>query len=197
MAEPTVRTIAPARGKLGVLCVGLGAVASTFIAGVELTRRGKAKPFGSLTQMATIRLGKRTEQRAPLIKDFVPLAGLEDLHFGAWDPIPDNAYEAALKCGVLDKHDHVEVIRDFLAKIAPMPAVFDQHYVKRLQGSNVKPGKNKREWAETSRRSDGCGMMNDELKARRLQFIIHHSAFIICFSLSAAHTARRIRGTRA
>ena len=152
MAEPTVRTIAPAQGKLGVLCVGLGAVASTFIAGVELTRRGKARPIGSLTQMATIRLGKRTDQRAPLIRDFVPLARLEDLHFGAWDPIPDNAYEAALKCGVLDKHEHVEVIKDFLAKITPMPAVFDQHYVKRLQGTNVKPGKNKREWAEALRK---------------------------------------------
>src|SRR6185503_19574973 len=114
--------------------------------------RGKARPFGSLTQMATIRLGKRTEQRAPLIKDFVPLAGLDDLVFGAWDPIPDNAYEAALKCGVLDKHEHVEVIRDFLSKITPMPAVFDQHYVKRLQGSNVKQGKSKRELAEALRK---------------------------------------------
>jgi myo-inositol-1-phosphate synthase len=151
MAESSVRTIAPAKGKLGVLCVGLGAVASTFIAGVELARRGKAKPFGSLTQMATIRLGKRTEQRTPLIKDFVPLAGLDDLVFGAWDPIPDNAYEAALKCGVLDKHEHVGVIREFLSTIAPMPAVFDQHYVKRLRGTNVKQGKTKRELAEALR----------------------------------------------
>ncbi len=163
MAEMSVRTITPAKGKLGVLCVGLGAVASTFIAGVELTRRGKAKPFGSLTQMATIRLGKRTEQRTPLIKDFVPLAGLDDLVFGAWDPIPDNAYEAALKCGVLDKHEHVEVIRGFLSKITPMPAVFDQHYVKRLHGTNVKQGKTKRELAEALRKdirafkaSSGC-----------------------------------------
>ncbi len=152
MPESSGRPIAPASGKLGVLCVGLGAVASTFIAGVELARRGKAKPFGSLTQLATIRLGKRTEQRAPLIKDFVPLASLEDLVFGAWDPIPDNGYQAALKCGVLDPHEHVHVIRDFLEGIAPMPAVFDQHYVKRLQGTNVKRGESKRELAEAPRK---------------------------------------------
>jgi myo-inositol-1-phosphate synthase len=151
MAETTARTIAPAKGKLGVLCVGLGAVASTFVAGVELARRGKAKPFGSLTQLATIRLGKRTEQRAPLIKDFVPLASLEDLVFGAWDPIPDDAYASCLKCGVLDKHEHVEPIRDYLSAIQPMPAVFDQHYVKRLTGTNVKQGKTKRELAEALR----------------------------------------------
>ena len=151
MADPTPRPIAPASGKLGVLCVGLGAVASTFIAGVELARRGRAQPFGSLTQLATIRLGRRTEQRTPLIRDFVPLAELEDLVFGAWDPIPDNAYQAALKCGVLDRHEHVEPIRDFLEGIAPMPAVFDQHYVKRLQGSNVKPGRARRALAEALR----------------------------------------------
>ncbi len=152
MPESTPRSIAPASGKLGVLCVGLGAVASTFIAGVELARRQKAKPFGSLTQLATIRLGRRTEQRAPLIKDFVPLAGLDDLVFGAWDPIPDNAYQAAIKCGVLDRHEHVEAIRDFLEPLVPMPAVFDQHYVKRLQGTNVKPGSSKRELAEALRK---------------------------------------------
>ncbi len=163
MADTSARAVAPAKGKLGVLCVGLGAVASTFIAGVELARRGKAKPFGSLTQMATIRLGKRTEQRSPLIKEFVPLARLEDLVFGAWDPIPDNGYEAALKCGVLDKWEHVEPIKEFLAGIKPMPAVFDQYYVKRLNGSNVKPGKTKRELFEALRKdirdfraSSGC-----------------------------------------
>ncbi len=144
--------IAPATGKLGVLCVGLGAVTTTFMAGVENARRGRAKPFGSLTQMATIRLGKRTEGRTPLIREFVPLAGLEDLVFGAWDPIPDNAYEAALKAGVLDKHEHVEPIADFLKAIVPMPAVFDQHYVKRLHGTNVKQGQTKRDLAEALRR---------------------------------------------
>ena len=166
MAETSPRTIAPAKGKLGVLCVGLGAVASTFIAGVELARRGKARPIGSLTQLATIRLGKRTENRTPLIRDFVPLAGLGDLVFGAWDPIPDNAYESCLKCGVLDKHEHVEPIREFLQGIVPIPAVFDQYYVKRLSGRNVKPGKSKREWAEALRedirhfkQANGCDRM--------------------------------------
>ena len=122
------------------VCVGLGAVTTTFMAGVENVRRGRARPFGSLTQMATIRLGKRTEGRSPLIREFVPLADLSSLVFGAWDPIPDSAYEAALKAGVLDKHEHIEPIADFLKSIVPMPAVFDQHYVKRLQGTNVKSG---------------------------------------------------------
>ena len=148
----TPRPIAPAQGKLGVLCVGLGAVASTFIAGVELTRRGLAKPIGSLTQMGTIRLGKRTEGRAPLIKEFVPLARLEDLVFGAWDPVPDDAFESCLHCGVLDKHEHVLPIKDFLSTIKPMPAAFDQHYVKKLEGSNVKQGKTKKDLAEQLRK---------------------------------------------
>ncbi|HEV8122645.1 MAG TPA: inositol-3-phosphate synthase [Gemmatimonadales bacterium] len=152
MAKSNARKVEPAKGKLGVLCVGLGAVASTFIAGVELTRRGLGKPVGSLTQMGTIRLGKRTESRSPFIKDFVPLAGLDDLVFGAWDPVPDDAYQSCLHCGVLDKHEHVEPIKDFLKGIAPMPAVFDQHYVKRLTGTNVKQGKNKRELAEALRK---------------------------------------------
>jgi myo-inositol-1-phosphate synthase len=144
--------VQPAKGKLGVLCVGLGAVATTFIAGVELIRRGKAKPIGSLTQMGTIRLGKRTEGRAPLIKEFVPLADLKDLVFGAWDPVPDNAYQSALHCGVLDKHEHVEPIRDFLQGIVPMAAAFDQNYVKRLEGKNVKQGRNKKDLAEALRK---------------------------------------------
>ena len=152
MAEQTARRIAPAQGKLGVLCVGLGAVATTFIAGVENVRRGAAKPIGSLTQMGTIRLGKRTEGRAPLIRDFVPLADLKDLVFGAWDPLPDDAYAAALHAGVLDRHEHLEPIADFLKAITPMPAVFDQNYVKRLEGKNVKTGKTKRELAEALRK---------------------------------------------
>jgi len=147
----TARQIAPAEGKLGVLCVGLGAVASTFIAGVENARRGRGAPIGALTQMATIRLGKRTDARSPLIKDFVPLANLDDLVFGAWDPIPDDGYESCLKCGVLDRHEHVEPIADFLKSIKPMPAVFDQQYVKRLQGANVKHGKSKKDLAEQLR----------------------------------------------
>ena len=144
-------SVATADGKLGVMCVGLGAVASTFIAGVELSRKGLAKPFGSLTQLATIRLGKRTEERAPLIRDFVPLTSLENMVFAAWDPMPEDAYRSCLTCGVFDKHEHVEPIRTFLEGIKPMPAVFDQHYVKRLEGINVKTGKNKRDLAEQLR----------------------------------------------
>jgi myo-inositol-1-phosphate synthase len=156
------RDIAPAQGKLGVLLVGLGAVATTFIAGVEHVRRGKALPIGSLSQMATIRLGKRTENRVPKIKEFVPLADLNDLVFAAWDPIPDDAYTAATRAGVLE-HDHVEPIAAFLKSIKPMPAAFDQNYVKRLQGTNVKTGKTKRDLAEQLRadikdfkKSAGC-----------------------------------------
>jgi len=152
VAQGTLRPIAPAKGKLGVLCVGLGAVASTFIAGVENIRRGRAQATGSLTQLATIRLGKRTDNRSPLIKDFVPLAKLDDLVFGAWDPVPDDCYQSCLHCGVLDKHEHVEPIAEYLKTIKPMPAAFDQHYVKRLHGTNVKSGKNKRELAEAIRK---------------------------------------------
>jgi myo-inositol-1-phosphate synthase len=130
--------IEPADGRLGVLLVGLGAVSSTFIAGVEHVRRGTGKPFGSVSQMATIRLGKRTEKRMPLIRDFIPLAGLTQLVFGAWDPIPDNAYEAAVKCGVLNREQLIEPIADFLKTIKPMPAVFDCNYCKRIKGTNIK-----------------------------------------------------------
>jgi len=145
------RDIAPAKGKLGVMLVGLGAVSTTFIAGVENVRRGAGLPIGSLSQMGTIRLGKRTDKRSPKIKEFVPLAELEDLVFTAWDPIPDDAYTAAVKAGVLDRHEHLEPIKDFLQGIKPLPAAFDQYYVKRLQGTNVKRGKSKRELAEQLR----------------------------------------------
>jgi myo-inositol-1-phosphate synthase len=142
--------VRPVTGKLGVLTVGLGAVATTFMAGVESIRRGKSLPIGSLTQMATIRLGKRTDNRAPLIKDFVPLAGLDDLVFGAWDPIPDDAYQAAIKAGVLTPAD-LAGVSDFLQSITPMPAAFDQHYVTRINGTHVKKGKTKRDLAEQIR----------------------------------------------
>src|ERR1041384_6966580 len=124
--ETSKHHIEPAAGRLGVLTVGLGAVASTFVAGVELIRRSIAEPIGSLTQMGTIRLGKRTEDRVPLIRDFVPLAGLDPLVFGGWDPIADTAHEAALKCGVLDRLAHIEPIAAELKEIEPMPAVFGQ-----------------------------------------------------------------------
>jgi myo-inositol-1-phosphate synthase len=138
----------PAEGRLGILLPGLGAVSTTLIAGVELVRRGLARPVGSVTQMGTIRLGKRTENRSPLIHDFVPLSGLDDIVFGTWDPFPANAYDAAINSGVLDRHTHIEPIADFLKSIEPMQAVFDQRYVKKLEGINVKPGRSKRAWAE-------------------------------------------------
>jgi myo-inositol-1-phosphate synthase len=145
--QPEIRS---SEGKLGVLLPGMGAVATTFIAGVESIRKGLAKPIGSLTQMNTIRLGKRTDERTPLIKDFVPLAALDQLVFGGWDPIPDNAYESASNSGVLEK-DHLEPIADFLKGIEPMPAVFDTAYVKKLDGPNKKAAANKRELAEALR----------------------------------------------
>ncbi|MBN1350183.1 inositol-3-phosphate synthase [candidate division KSB1 bacterium] len=140
-------TIENPEGKLGVLLVGLGAVSTTFIAGVEAIKKGIARPIGSLTQMGTIRLGKRTEKRIPKIKDFVPLADLHQLVFAAWDIFEDNSYEAAVKAGVLEK-DLIDQVRPELEKIKPMSAVFSQQYVKKLSGTNVKKGKNKWELAQ-------------------------------------------------
>ena len=142
--------IAPARGKLGVMVVGMGAVATTMIAGVEAVRRGLAKPIGSLTQMGTIRLGKRTDNNSPMIKDFVPLAGLNDLVFTGWDIFEDNVYEAAAHAQVL-KSETLKQLKPYLETIKPMPAVFDRYYVKRLNGTHVKKGKNKRDLAEQVR----------------------------------------------
>lgn len=139
--------IAPAEGKLGVLLVGLGAVSTTLVAGVEAIKRGISQPIGSLTQMGTIRLGKRTDNNVPMIKDFVPLADLNDIVFGAWDIFTDNAYDAAMNAGVLDK-DLLNQVSEQLASLKPMPAVFEQNYVKRITGENVKTGKNKMELAE-------------------------------------------------
>ena len=146
MAEKGV-DIAPASGKLGILLVGLGAVSTTFVAGVEAIKRGLAAPVGSLTQTGTIRLGKRTEGRSPKIKDFVPLADLNDIVFGAWDILTDNAFDAAMNAGVLDK-DLLNQVSEQLASLKPMPAVFEQNFVKRLHGENVKSGKTKMELAE-------------------------------------------------
>src|SRR3954447_22435832 len=145
MSTPVV--IAPARGKLGALLVGLGAVSTTTIAGVIAIRKGLAKPIGSLTQMGTIRLGKRTDSRTPTIREFVPLADLNDIVFGGWDIFNDNCYEAARHAGVLEEK-LLDQIKDELAAITPMPAVFDRHYVKRLDGPNVKKGKNKKDLAD-------------------------------------------------
>jgi myo-inositol-1-phosphate synthase len=142
--------IAPAKGKLGILVVGLGAVATTFIAGVEAVRTGIAEPIGSLTQMGTIRLGKRTDGRSPLIKDFVPLAELNDIVFGGWDIFTDSAYEAAAHAQVLESALLLK-LKPFLNKMKPMAAVFDHKYVKLISGPNVKTGKNKLELVEQVR----------------------------------------------
>jgi myo-inositol-1-phosphate synthase len=142
--------ISPAKGKLGVMIPGMGAVATTFMAGVEAVRKGIAEPVGSLTQMGTIRLGKRTDGRSPKIKKFVPLAGLNDLVFTGWDIFEDDAYESAIHAGVLEK-DLLNQIKPFLRSIKPRKAVFDRNYVKKLDGKHVKKGKNKRDLAEQLR----------------------------------------------
>ncbi|ACO31776.1 MULTISPECIES: inositol-3-phosphate synthase [Acidobacterium] len=142
--------IQPANGKLGVMVVGMGAVATTLIAGVEAVRKGLAKPIGSLSQMGSIRLGKRTDGKSPLIKDFAPLASLDDVVFTGWDIFPENMYEAAKHAQVLD-NDQLRTIQPYLESIEPMPAVFDQHYVKRLNGTHVKKGKSKCDLAQQVR----------------------------------------------
>jgi myo-inositol-1-phosphate synthase len=142
--------IAPAKGKLGVMIPGMGAVATTFMAGVEAVRKGIALPIGSLTQMGTIRLGKRTEGRSPKINKFVPLAGLKDLVFTGWDIFEDDAYESAIHAGVLEK-DLLNQIKPYLRSIKPRKAVFDRNYVKKLDGKHVKKGKNKMDLAEQLR----------------------------------------------
>jgi len=160
--------IRPASGKLGILTPGMGAVATTFVAGVYAVRQGHGKPIGSLTQMGTIRLGKRTEKRVPLIKDFVPLSGLDDLVFGGWDIFEDDMYAAAVNAGVLERQT-LDSIRPELENIRPMPAVFDQNYVKRISGTNVKKGKTKMDLADLLRRDIQC--FKAEHKLSRLVMI--------------------------
>src|ERR687885_1358162 len=126
------RGIREQTGKLGVLMPGMGAVATTLIAGIELVKKGLAEPVGSLTQLGTVRLGKRTEDRIPKIKDFVPLTEMEDLVFGGWDAFPDDAYEAAVAAGVLEK-EHLNAVREELREVRPLPAVFDERYVAGLK----------------------------------------------------------------
>ena len=138
------------KGKLGVMIPGMGAVATTFVAGVEAIRKGIAKPIGSVTQMATIRLGKRTDARSPKIKEFVPLAGLDDLVFTGWDIFEDDMYAAAKNAGVLDR-ELLDQIKPFLSSIKPRKAVFDHNYVKKIDGPNIKKGKNKMDLAEQVR----------------------------------------------
>ena len=146
-SQPKPPSIQPAKGKLGILLPGMGAVATTFVAGTLSARKGLGKPIGSMTQMGTIRLGKRTEHRTPLVKDFVSLADLKDLVFGGWDIFADNMYQAARKAGVLEAA-HLDPIRAELEKIKPMAAVFDTAYVSRISGPNVKKGTSKMDLAK-------------------------------------------------
>ncbi len=157
--------IAPAEGRLGVLIPGMGAVTSTFIAGIEAVKAGIAQPIGSLTQMATVRLGKRTDGRTPRIKDFVPLAELGDLVIGGWDIFEDNVYEAAQKAGVLER-SLLEKVKQPLSAIRPMTAVFDQEYVRRINGPNLKQGGSKMDKAQmliddiaNFRKANNCARM--------------------------------------
>jgi myo-inositol-1-phosphate synthase len=181
-------TIAPAEGKLGVLIPGMGAVTTTFIAGIEAIKRGLGKPIGSLTQLATIRLGKRTEDRSPMIKDFVPLASLDDLAVGCWDIFEDNAYEAAVKAGVLDL-PLLEQLKEPLAAVKPMTAVFDREYVKLINGPNVKTQGSKMDKAEAL--MDDIRQFKARTGAERLVMLwcgsteVYHEATAVHQSLEA------------
>ena len=177
--------IAPAEGKLGVLVPGIGAVTTTFIAGVEAIKRGIAQPFGSLTQLATIRLGKRTEERTPLVKDFVPLAGLNDLVFGGWDIFQDNAYEAALNAKVLDK-TLLDQVREPLQAIQPMKGVFYPEYVKRLHGTWVKDGGSKMDRAE---------MLMDDIRNFKASTGAARLVMIWCGSTEIFHEAAPVHAS--
>ena len=172
--------IAPADGKLGVLIPGIGAVSTTFIAGVEAIKRGMAAPVGSLTQLATIRLGKRTDNRSPMIKDFVPLAGLDDLVFGGWDIYEDTAYEAAANARVLDA-PQFEKLKEPLSAIKPMKAVFDQEYVKRINGPNVKEARTKMDKAE---------MLLEDIRNFQETNGVSRSVMIWCGSTEVFHHTR-------
>jgi myo-inositol-1-phosphate synthase len=162
-------TIAPANGRLGVLTVGLGAVASTLVAGVELVKKGQGLPIGSLTQMGTIRLGKRTEGRTPLVKDFVPLASLDDIVWGAWDVFPDDAYVAATRAGVLESGKHIEAISDVLRDIRPMRAAFERKYARNLDGEHTMGEISKRAMLEGIR--EDINRFREEKQVDRLVMI--------------------------
>jgi myo-inositol-1-phosphate synthase len=177
--------IAPADGKLGVLIPGIGAVSTTFIAGVEAIKRGMAVPVGSLTQLATIRLGKRTDNRSPMIKEFVPLAGLNDLVFGGWDIYEDTAYEAAANARVLDA-PQLEKLKEPLSAIKPMKAVFDQEYVKRINGPNVKEGGTKMDKAE---------MLMEDIRNFQESNGVSRSVMIWCGSTEVFHRPAAVHQT--
>ncbi|WP_370655504.1 inositol-3-phosphate synthase [Candidatus Binatus sp.] len=183
MKEPV--RIAPANGKLGVLLPGMGAVSTTFIAGVEAVKRGIGAPIGSLTQLATVRLGKRTEGRTPLIKDFVPLASLNDLEFGGWDIYEDTAYEAARNAAVLDPA-LLEKVREPLEKLHPMEAVFDQEYVRRIHGPNVKEARTKMDKAE---------MLMDDIRGFRERTGVARTVMVWCGSTEVFHRPAEVHQT--
>ena len=161
--------IRPANGKLGVLTVGIGAVSTTFFAGVAAIRKGLEQPIGSYTQLGTIRLGKRTENRNPLVREFIELAGLDQLVFGGWDIFEDNAYEAALKAGVLDPYRHLQPLREELSAIRPMKAVFEPSYVRNLHGGHVKDLPTKR--AQASALMDDIRSFKEQNGCSRLVMI--------------------------
>ncbi|MGE0137449.1 MAG: inositol-3-phosphate synthase [Ilumatobacteraceae bacterium] len=162
-------TISPANGRLGVLTVGLGAVSSTLIAGVELVKKGQGLPIGSLTQMGTIRLGKRTDGRTPLVKEFVPLAALDDIVWGAWDVFPDDAYVAATRAGVLESGKHIEAISDVLRDIRPMRAAFERKYARNLDGEHTMGEISKRAMLEGIR--EDINRFREEKQVDRLVMI--------------------------
>jgi myo-inositol-1-phosphate synthase len=169
------RDIQSASGRLGVLMPGMGAVATTLIAGAELIKKGLAEPVGSLTQLGTIRLGKRTEDRVPKIKDFVPLTGLEDLVFGGWDAFPDDAYDAAVLAGVLEK-EHLNIVREELKEVRPYPAVFDPRYVARLSATHTKSYDSLREAAEQVR---------EDIRAFKEEHDLERAVMVSCASTEA------------
>ena len=162
-------------GKLGVLMPGMGAVATTLVAGVELIRKGLAEPVGSLTQLGTIRLGKRIENRVPNIQEFVPLVGLGDLVFGGWEAFPDDAYEAATLAGVLQK-EHLNAVRDELKEVKPFPAVFDPYYVARIDATHTKEYSSLREAAEQVR---------DDIRFFKREHDLEEAVMINCASTEA------------
>ena len=184
--EPPVK-IAPAEGKLGVLVPGMGAVATTFVAGVEAVKRGAGLPIGSLSQMATIRLGKRTDGRSPHIKDFVPLANLNDMVFGGWDIYEDTAYEAALNAKVLEK-SLLEVVKEPLSALKPMKAVFEQEYVKRINGPNVKTEGSKMDKAQA---------LIDDIKNFQKTNNIDRTVMVWCGSTEVFHRPAAVHQTLA
>jgi myo-inositol-1-phosphate synthase len=185
LANPQSVRIAPAEGKLGVLVPGMGAVTTTFIAGLEAIKRGLGKPIGSLTQLGTIRLGKRTESRSPAIRDFVPLASVNDVAVGCWDIFEDNAYEAAVKAGVLDM-GLLEQVKEPLSAIRPMKAVFDQNYVKRIHGPNVKA---------TGSKMDHAEMVVDDIRQFKEKSGATRLAMIWCGSTEVYHQAAAVHAT--